>query len=128
MSIQDKLAAIEARLGKASSTMDDEDIVILYQNLDTVVDFKDNVCSKSKKIDATEEQDWFSISLGFFIAKGVVGSTFPANDPDFEDPESEDEDEEDDYDEDDDNDQEQIEFLDAHTLACKVRYTYHYWC
>ena len=113
MSIQDKLAAIEARLGKIRDKLTDEKIELLYINLDIVAQFKDDVCSKSKQIDSSEEQDWFSLSLGFFIAKGVTGTTFPDEDPDIE--------------EDDEDEYVQEEFLDAHILAVTVRYNYHYW-
>lgn len=30
--------------------------------------FRDEVCEQSKAIDPSEEQDWFSLSLGFFLA------------------------------------------------------------
>ena len=34
--------------------------------------FKDEVCSFSTEIDPSNEQDWFSLSLGWAIAKGLT--------------------------------------------------------
>lgn len=34
--------------------------------------FKEEVCDRSKEIDSSEEQDWFSLSLGWAIAKGLT--------------------------------------------------------
>jgi hypothetical protein len=36
-----------------------------------LMNFKTDVCDKSKEIDPGEEYDWFGISYGYFIAKGL---------------------------------------------------------
>lgn len=33
--------------------------------------FKKEVCENSKEIDPNEEYDWYSLSLGFFLALGA---------------------------------------------------------
>lgn len=33
-------------------------------------EFKKDVCLKAKEVDPGDEQDWFSLSLGYFLAKG----------------------------------------------------------
>lgn len=102
MEIESKRLVIQEKLGPPSTKQNEQDIEVVYKYLDIVLKFKD-VCSKSEDIDVSEEQDWFSISLGFFIALGVIESTFA------------------------DDEAEQTQYLDAHALACICRYTYHYW-
>lgn len=34
--------------------------------------FYQEVCSQSKKVDPAEEQDWYSLTLGWMIAKGYT--------------------------------------------------------
>lgn len=103
MNKDEKLFVLNERLGPPSSSLDDEKIHLLYLYLDEVEEFKE-VCTNMSKVDEAETQDWFSLSLGFFIAKDIVDTTFP------------------------DTDDEQTEFLDAHILSIACRYTYHYWC
>jgi hypothetical protein len=33
--------------------------------------FKNEVCLHSKEVDPPDEEDWYSLSLGFFIGKGT---------------------------------------------------------
>lgn len=33
--------------------------------------FKQEICEREKEIDPNEELDWFSMSIGYFIAKGL---------------------------------------------------------
>ena len=40
-------------------------------NEQLVQQFKEEVCDRSKEIDESDSQDWFSLSLGWVIAKGV---------------------------------------------------------
>lgn len=37
-----------------------------------ITSFKQEACSKAKELDPEKEQDWFSLSLGYFIAKGLT--------------------------------------------------------
>ncbi len=37
----------------------------------TIQAFKKTVCDRSDKVDPYEELDWFALSYGFFIAKGI---------------------------------------------------------
>lgn len=46
-------------------------IKLTKQEKDILLAFKADVCERSNEVDAEEEQDWFGISLGYFIAKGV---------------------------------------------------------
>jgi len=34
--------------------------------------FKTEVCSKSKEIDPGDEYDWYDLSVGYFLAKGLT--------------------------------------------------------
>jgi len=38
---------------------------------DAVLRFKREVCERRDDVDPDEEQDWFSLSLGFFLALGI---------------------------------------------------------
>lgn len=33
--------------------------------------FKNEVCEKAKEVDPDSSQDWYSLSIGFFVAKGA---------------------------------------------------------
>lgn len=34
--------------------------------------FRDEVCLRAKEVDPDEDQDWYALSLGFFLALGVT--------------------------------------------------------
>lgn len=102
MNIEEKRLVLHDKLGELTQELEDKDVEVVYKYLDAVVQFKE-MCALSAKIDPSEEQDWYSLSMGFFIAKGITGDSVS-----------------------DENDRE--DFYDVAILSCACRYTYHYWC
>lgn len=42
------------------------------ENINKIMyEFKTEVCDKSQDIDPEEDEDWSSLSLGYFLAKGL---------------------------------------------------------
>lgn len=38
---------------------------------DLIHSFKTEICDRAKEIDPSEELDWYALSYGYFLAKGV---------------------------------------------------------
>lgn len=77
---------------------------LIELHLDSVLEFKREVCDKSNIIDPDEERDWFDLSIGFFLAKGITTTII------------------------DDRTDDADKCLDAIYLAIACRYQFHYWC
>lgn len=97
---------INDALGEVKGLNDPDKLMLIDKYLDHVISFKNDICANSDLIDSDEEQDWTSLSIGFFIARGVLGNT-NGHDDDFE---------------------LYGQYADAHMLATICRYTYQYWC
>lgn len=46
-------------------------IIWTNQELEHLNSFRQDCCEHSAEIDPSDEQDWFSLSIGYFIAKGM---------------------------------------------------------
>jgi len=44
---------------------------LVKQYKDIILEFKKDICDKSKDIDPNEELQWRDMSIGYFLAKGV---------------------------------------------------------
>lgn len=53
------------------SNFDEQNAKTATEFKDHILLFKKEVCDRSEEIDEDQEQDWFSLSLGWAIAKGI---------------------------------------------------------